>query len=134
MAAFMRAGSALRLIREERGLSIARLAELSSSGKSQLSKYENGKELPKLDSLARILDALGVEPLTLFYWADRLARSVSEADIADEMLRSAIRRDEGSRAFKELFDRALEAHRMYIEAKMEARQPGKPGPHREADK
>jgi transcriptional regulator with XRE-family HTH domain len=129
----MRVGSALRLVREERGLSIARLAELSSSGKSQLSKYENGKELPKLDSLARILDALGVEPLTLFYWADRLARGVLEADIGEEILRSETRRDSGSQTFKQLFDCVLEAHKEYVEAKMEARKPSKPGPHREPD-
>jgi transcriptional regulator with XRE-family HTH domain len=130
LAAFKQVGSALRLVREERGLSLARLAVLSSSGKSQLSKYENGKELPKLDSLARILDALDVEPLTLFYWAGRLARGVSEADIGEETLRSETRRDAGSQTFKELFDCALEAHREYVEAKMGARRPSKPGRQR----
>ena len=133
LATFRQVGSALRLLREERGLSLARLAVLSSSGKSQLSKYENGKELPGLHSLARILDALDMEPLTLFYWAGRLARGVSEADIGEEMLRSATRRDTGSRVFNELFDRALEAHGVYVEAKMGSRRPGKPGRHSEPD-
>jgi transcriptional regulator with XRE-family HTH domain len=127
LVTFKQVGSALRLVREERGLSLARLAELSSSGKSQLSKYENGRELPGLHSLARILDALDVEPLTLFYWAGRLARGVSETDIGEEALRSATRRDAGWQVFKELFDLALEAHRVYVEAKMGARQPSKPG-------
>ena len=36
-------------------------------GKSQLSKYENGKELPKLDSLEKLLDALGVSAFDFFY-------------------------------------------------------------------
>jgi transcriptional regulator with XRE-family HTH domain len=118
LAAFQQVGPALRLVREERGLSLARLAVLSSSGKSQLSKYENGKELPKLDSLARVLDALEVEPLTLFYWANRLSRGVSEADLADEMLRAETRRHPGTLPFKKLFDAALEAHKAYIEAGM----------------
>ena len=33
---------------------------LAGTGKSQLSKYERSKELPKLDSLEKILKALGV--------------------------------------------------------------------------
>lgn len=118
LAAFRQVGPALRLVREERGLSLAELAALSSAGKSQLSKYENGRELPGLHSLARILDALDMDPLTLFYWAGRLARGVSEADIGEEMLRSEARHDAGARAFKELFDLALEAYRVYVETKM----------------
>lgn len=123
LATFKQVGSALRLVREERGLSLARLAALSSSGKSQLSKYENGKELPKLDSLARVLDALDVEPLTLFYWASRLSRGVSLADIEEEMLHTEARRDAGSQPFNNLFNAALEAHMAYVKAGMGLRRP-----------
>jgi transcriptional regulator with XRE-family HTH domain len=48
------------------------LARLAGVGKSQLSKYESGKELPRLDSLARILFALRSSPSTLFYVVDFL--------------------------------------------------------------
>jgi transcriptional regulator with XRE-family HTH domain len=123
LATFKQVGSALRLVREERGLSLTRLAGLSSSGKSQLSKYENGKELPRLDSLARVLDALDVEPLTLFYWAGRLSRGISEADIGEEMLRAEARRNAGSQPFKNLFDAVLKAHEAYVEAGMGLRLP-----------
>jgi transcriptional regulator with XRE-family HTH domain len=39
---------------------VIRAARQSGIGKSQLSKYENGRELPKLDSLEKVLTTLGV--------------------------------------------------------------------------
>ncbi len=50
-------GKALSLLRSLRGMSQGRVARSAGLGKSQLSKYESGRELPKLDSLARILGA-----------------------------------------------------------------------------
>jgi len=57
---FQNLGSALRLLREQKKKSQAQLARETGVGKSQLSKYESGKELPKLDSLARLLVTLEV--------------------------------------------------------------------------
>jgi transcriptional regulator with XRE-family HTH domain len=37
------------------------------AGKSQLSKYEQGKELPKLESLERVLAVLNLGSLDFFY-------------------------------------------------------------------
>jgi transcriptional regulator with XRE-family HTH domain len=116
LAVFQQIGTALRLCREKKGFSLARLAELAATGKSQLSKYENGRELPKLDSLARVLDALDMEPLRLFYLAGWLARGMPEADIGEEMLRSESRHNAGSQPFRKLFDAALEAHKAYVKA------------------
>lgn len=65
-------GLAIKTLRELRKLSQSDLARLSGVGKSQLSKYESGRELPKLDSLARILFALRSSPSTLFYVVDFL--------------------------------------------------------------
>ena len=53
-------GRTLSLLREIRGKSQALVAREAGIGKSQLSKYENGKELPKLDSLEKVLKALKV--------------------------------------------------------------------------
>ena len=58
-------GSALRLLREAAGLTQAELAQKAGMGKSQLSKYENGKELPKLETLERLLEVLDTEPADL---------------------------------------------------------------------
>ena len=52
---FERLGLCLRTFRELSGKSQASVAREAGIGKSQLSKYENGKELPKLDSLGKVL-------------------------------------------------------------------------------
>ena len=57
---FENLGPALGLLRELRQYSQAEVARRAGIGKSQLSKYECGKELPKLDSLERILNVLRV--------------------------------------------------------------------------
>ncbi len=64
---FANLGRTLGLLRELRGKSQARVAREAGIGKSQLSKYENGKELPKLDSLEKVLNALGVGHFEFFY-------------------------------------------------------------------
>lgn len=60
-------GKALYLIRDLRGKSQAAVARDAGIGKSQLSKYESGKELPKLDSLRKVLRVLDIGPFELFY-------------------------------------------------------------------
>ena len=67
MDMFVNLGRTLGLLRELRGKSQARVAREAGIGKSQLSKYENGKELPKLDSLEKVLNALDVGHFEFFY-------------------------------------------------------------------
>lgn len=71
---FRQLGTALQVFRGRAGLSAAKLAKTARVGKSQMSKYENGKELPKMETLARLLDALHVEPLWFFYLMHQLGR------------------------------------------------------------
>jgi transcriptional regulator with XRE-family HTH domain len=52
-------GKALTLLRELRGLRQAEVARAAGQGKSQISKYENGKELPRLGSLMKVLESMG---------------------------------------------------------------------------
>jgi transcriptional regulator with XRE-family HTH domain len=59
-------GRALFRVRERRSLSQAAVARLAHIGKSQLSKYESGRELPKLESLERVLAALRVDYVEFF--------------------------------------------------------------------
>lgn len=75
---FKHMGRALSALRELRGMSQAALARKAGIGKSQLSKYENSKEHPKLDSLEKILRALGGRPLMLFYLVEVLDRTAKE--------------------------------------------------------
>jgi transcriptional regulator with XRE-family HTH domain len=64
---FVNLGRTLSLLRELRGKSQAQVAREAGIGKSQLSKYENGKELPKLDSLEKVLGVLKVGHFEFFY-------------------------------------------------------------------
>jgi transcriptional regulator with XRE-family HTH domain len=65
-AYFANLGKTLFLLRNLRGKSQAEVARSAGVGKSQLSKYENGKELPRLDSLERVLAALDIGYLEFF--------------------------------------------------------------------
>ena len=67
MGMFVNLGRTLSLLRELRGRSQAWVAREAGIGKSQLSKYENGKELPKLDSLEKVLLVLEVGHFEFFY-------------------------------------------------------------------
>lgn len=58
---------AITLIRELRGHSQSEIARRSGIGKSQVSKYESGRELPKLDTLAGLLKALEVGVFEFWY-------------------------------------------------------------------
>ena len=55
---FQNLGNTLALLRNLRRKSQAQIARDAGIGRSQLSKYENGTELPGLDSLSSILGAL----------------------------------------------------------------------------
>ena len=72
---FQNLGRTLIRLRERSGKSQAALARAAGVGKSQLSKYENSKELPKLDSLERVLVALGVGYFELFRMLDAVDRT-----------------------------------------------------------
>jgi len=80
MAMFTNLGQTLSLLRELRGQSQARVAREAGIGKSQLSKYENGKELPKLDSLEKVLNALNVGYFEFFYTQFIVDRRAAELD------------------------------------------------------
>ena len=118
-------GRALTLVREFRGLSQAELARQAGVGKSQLSKYQSGRELPKLDSLSRLLTALRIGFLELFYIVrlldDLESELGSKAGVSCEflMLQDAQFFDSEVRnAFRGLLDQALELFKALIEAQV----------------
>lgn len=115
-------GPALKLLREQAGLSQADLARKARMGKSQLSKYESRKELPKLDSLARILDVLKVQPVWLFYIAHLLARPVPESLPTGALLEAGapgmlIDQIEDA-SYRDLFDQVLSLYRKTLESRV----------------
>ncbi|HKV11138.1 MAG TPA: helix-turn-helix transcriptional regulator [Thermoanaerobaculia bacterium] len=65
--AFRNLGKALVLLRELAGVSQLEVAKRAQIGKNQLAKYEAGKELPKLESLEKVLEALELSYWDFFY-------------------------------------------------------------------
>ena len=80
MDMFRNLGPALRLIREERGLSQSALAKAAGIGKSQLSKYESGRERPKLDSLEKLLTVLSIRVADFFTVVSLIDRELARID------------------------------------------------------
>lgn len=118
---FDQLGRALRILREQAGLSQTHVAREAGMGKSRLSAYENGKELPKLDSLARLLRVLEVRPLWLFYLVELLDRSKARESLPPAALLQAGAApflEEGEEAaFRSLFDQLLGFYGRSIEAR-----------------
>ena len=75
---FARLGPALRVARELSGISLRNLAQAAKIGASQLSRYETGKEVPKLDSLEKVLGVLELAPLDFFYLVHVLENPASD--------------------------------------------------------
>jgi transcriptional regulator with XRE-family HTH domain len=63
---FKNIGHAIRLLRERQGLGLRELAGRAGLGVGQLSYCENGRCLPTLESLERLLRALDVAPVQFF--------------------------------------------------------------------
>ncbi len=101
---FRNIGRAIALLRELRDLSQAAVANRAGIGKSQLSKYESGKELPKFDSLEKVLAALDVSPhqfFYLFYLIDGSAAMLAKDSAgwpADSLLRPVLLTDSTDQA------------------------------------
>ena len=80
MPMFGNLGRTLVLVREMRGYSQLTLSRKARVGKSQLSKYENGRDLPKLETLERILGVLEVQPISFFFMVSALDNLVDRLD------------------------------------------------------
>ena len=107
-------GRTLRALRESRGFSQSELARRAGVGKSQISKYERGKELPQLVSLGKLLDALGSEPLTLFYTAHLLKHRAEISPIAIMVTATPLLDDPALEMFRSVFGHLLKAFEVLI--------------------
>ena len=82
MEAFKALGRALRWIRQRQGLKQYEVAEKAGITKAMLSSYENEKQRPAIETLERILDALGIE-LDYLAYAIRVVRQEEERRTGD---------------------------------------------------
>jgi transcriptional regulator with XRE-family HTH domain len=107
--------------RELRGKSQAEVARKAGVGKSQLSKYESGKELPKLESLERVLVALGFGSLDFFYALHLMDHEVDRPAQND-------RSEDVAAAFKHLMSHLVDLHRQVVlETSRRGETPGEEG-------
>ena len=122
---FRNFGPTLTLLRELRGKSQAQVARDAGIGKSQQSKYEGGTELPKLDTLEKILRALDVRPVDLFAMlevVDRRADTLDNRAVnpltwmhgASSELRSDVLPESTNQGFRRLMDAVLDLHRAAV--------------------
>lgn len=120
---FERLGLSLRMFRELSGKSQASVAREAGIGKSQLSKYENGKELPKLESLGKVLAVLEISPLTFFYGIAVLEKGFDPSRrVEAELLRSdstgPLWRAQEAAGLRSLFEQFLCVFEMAVEGRI----------------
>lgn len=126
MDMFRHLGLTISILRGLRRKSQAQVAREAGIGKSQLSKYERGKELPKLDSLGKILAVLGVTPLGFFYTLDFLGRreeGLARGDSAGKSLLPddlSILSPKTQRRIRDLVGNVLSLHETLLEEKLGA--------------
>jgi transcriptional regulator with XRE-family HTH domain len=65
-----RVGARIRRERLRKGLTQTELARRIDTGDAQISRWENGRALPVLDTLIALAEALGVQPETFFVEPD----------------------------------------------------------------
>lgn len=65
MTAFEHLAGALRLLRDRRGLTQQQLAQAIESPVKQISAYETGRQRPRIETLDRILAAVGADAMDL---------------------------------------------------------------------
>jgi len=107
---FSNLGPTLVLLRELRGKSQMRLAHEAGLPKSALSLYETGGQLPKLDSLERVLEALKIKPFELFSTLEMVDRRAAALDAPDgpfPLLRSSLLSEQLVQGFNSLLLRLL---------------------------
>lgn len=73
-------GDRIRIIRNDKGLSIEELAERADVNTTHLGRIERGETIPKLDSIEKIINALGITFEELFRYIQPTAKNGGEND------------------------------------------------------
>jgi len=91
-APFSYVGRAIRLLRTRAHLTQGQLAEIATVTKSQVSKYESGHQRPTLDTLDRLMTALGVDVFGLALVLREVEQALALRQAEGEGLDGAARR------------------------------------------
>jgi transcriptional regulator with XRE-family HTH domain len=129
---FQNLGVAISVLRERKGENQRQLAEAAGVGKSQLSKYESGQELPRLDSLARLLEALGVGYDSFFSTLALIDWAMSGQTRDSLPLLPGLALEDTDQAFSELLRAVMVLHHACVNNRilldLKGREHGEPGP------
>lgn len=80
----MTVGERIKKIRLEKGLTQKQLAEKCGIDSANLRKYESGRQNPKIETVEKIANALGVNPMLLVYGEElsQTLKSINEVEEA----------------------------------------------------
>jgi transcriptional regulator with XRE-family HTH domain len=122
---FRNLGKTLTLLRQLRSKSQALLAREAGVAKSQLSKYESGRELPRLDSLEKLLGALDIGVNEFFYtltMVNERGAALASLEPSGERFRlsllsagGSLLRVDAEKAFSRLLILVLDLHKLFCE-------------------
>jgi transcriptional regulator with XRE-family HTH domain len=118
---FEHLGLTIRLLRELRELKQAALARKAGIGKSQLSKYENGRELPKLLALQKLLAALEMSFLDFAHtldWVNSQQPEVGRAHSLSALPASRLLTPAVQAGFEDLQTVLLRLHQAVMESSL----------------
>lgn len=87
----MPTGTKIKEIRKQKGLTQKQLGDLCGIADSNIRKYENGKQNPKIETLQKIADALGCSLITLtgmerYKETDEYKNSMKSIDVYNAVL------------------------------------------------
>lgn len=81
----MSIGNNIRNIRKEKKMTLQQIADIMGCSPQLISQYENGKRMPKLETLQRIAESLNVSLLQIVD-ADQLSKDIFMQEIKKEVL------------------------------------------------
>lgn len=90
----------LRLLREERGMSLSEFAELLGTSKQVLSRYERGENTPKITTISHFAKVLNV---TLAYLIKDSITDRTATTLANNKKNPPVKLTEGEKALLDLF-------------------------------
>ena len=76
-------GKEIKKYRKNRGLSQKELGEKMNVSQAMIAQYENGKRIPKLETINNLAEALGIDPFSLYSFemsTEILENSINDAE------------------------------------------------------
>ena len=120
---FAHIGATIKMLRTKAGMLQGELADASSLTKQQISKYERGIQRPNLESLEKLMNALGINRLELDQALSEVERAgVASGELEEEAEEQERRRETRQRAILGISHAIDELVRQTVEDVLEQRE------------